>query len=118
MKRITTVAQAEELLHEIKIQIRRHGLLFMNQRIKNAQTLADLGILESTQREIIENLKPEDYYKGPDPDEKYPWKLVAVFGVGYQGVELYIKFSMGVTGTPVVCLSFHEAGSPMKYQFK
>jgi len=113
-----TIAQAEELLHEIKIKIKKYGLLFMNQRIKNAQTLADLGILEATQREIIESLKAEDYYKGPDPDEKYPWKLVAVFGVDYEGVELYIKFSIGITGTPVVCLSFHEAESPMRYQFK
>lgn len=105
-------------MQEIKSQIKEHGLLFMNQRVKNVQTLADLGILEATQREIIENLKAEDYYKGPDPDEKYPWKIVAVFGVEYVGVELYIKFSMGVTGTPVVCLSFHEAGRPMRYQFK
>jgi len=118
MKRITTVAEAEDLLREIKLRIHEDGILFMNQRIKNAQTLADLGIVAAKQREIIEDLKAEDYYKGPDPDEKYPWKLVAVFGVDYEGVELYIKFSIGVTGTAVVCLSFHEAGSPMKYQFK
>jgi hypothetical protein len=118
MKRITTVAEAEELLREIKLQIRKHGILFMNRRIKNAQTLADLGILEATQREIIENLETEDYCKGPDPDEKYSWKFVAVFGAEYGGKELYIKFSVGVTGTPVVCLSFHEAESPMRYQFK
>jgi len=41
-----------------------------------------------------------------------------VFGVDYEGVELYIKFSIGITGTPVVCLSLHEAESPMRYQFK
>jgi hypothetical protein len=118
MKKITTLAEAEDLLLEIKVLIRESGILFMNQRIKNAQTLADLGILEATQRQIIENLIAQDYYGGPEPDEKYPWKAVAVFGVDYQGVELYIKFSIGKTGTPVVCLSFHEADILMGYQFK
>jgi len=118
MKRITTLAEAKELLHEIKLQIRKEGLLFMNRRPKNAQTLADLGILEATQREIIDNLQAEDYCKGTDPDEKYSWKSVSVFGTNYEGVELYIKFSISVTGTPVVCLSFHEAENPMSYQFK
>jgi DNA-directed RNA polymerase subunit F len=118
MGRVTTIAEAEDLLSEIKLRIREDGLAFMNQRAKNAQTLADLGIVAAQQREIIENLTAEDYYKGPDPDEKYSWKLVAVFGVDYEGVELYIKFSIGKTGTPVVCLSFHKAQSPMRYQFK
>ena len=118
MKKITTLGEVEELLLKIKVLIRESGILFMNQRIKNAQTLADLGILEATQRKIIENLNAQDYYGGPEPDEKYPWKVVAVFGTDYQGVELYIKFSIGKTGTPVVCISFHEADSPMRYQFK
>jgi hypothetical protein len=118
MKKIATLAEAEELLHKIKVQIQKEGILFMNRRHKNAQTLADFGILEATQREIIDNLKAEDYYGGPDPDEKYSWKVVAVFGTDYEGVKLYIKFSIGATGTPVVCLSFHEAGSPMRFQFK
>ena len=118
MKSITTVAEAEGLLREIKLQIEKEGILFMNRRPKNSQTLADLGILEATQREIIDNLQAVDYCKGPDPDEKYSWKSVSVFGTDYEGVELYIKFSIGVTGTPVVCLSFHEAENPMRYQFK
>jgi hypothetical protein len=118
MKKITNLAGAAELLHKIKVQIQKEGILFINQRQKNAQTLADLGILEDTQREIIDNLKAQDYFGGPDPDEKYPWKVVAVFGTDYEGVGLYIKFSIGATGTPVVCLSFHEAGSPMRFQFK
>ncbi len=118
MKKITTLPEAEQLLHKIKVLIQKEGILFMNRRQKNAQTLADLGILEATQREIIDDLKAVDYYGGPEPDEKYPWKVVAVFGTDYEGVTLYIKFSIGVMGTPVVCLSFHEAGSPMRFPFK
>ena len=46
------------------------------------------------------------------------WKDVGVFGSNYNGIELYIKFSIGAAGAPVVCLSFHESGHPMRYQFK
>jgi len=46
MKKIATLAEAEELLHEMKVRILKEGILFMNQRFKNAQTLADFGILK------------------------------------------------------------------------
>lgn len=118
MKKIATLAEATDLLSEIQRLIREYGILFMNRRAKNAQLLANLGILEPTQRQIIDDLTAKDYCGGPEPDEKYPWRVVAVFGTSYDSVELYIKFSIGVDGTPVVCLSFHEAERPMKYQFK
>jgi hypothetical protein len=118
MKRMTALQDVEDLLGEIKERIVSDGLLYMNKLAKNAQTLADLGITSQRQREIIDSIVPEDYCGGPDPDEKYPWKFVAVFGKDIGGTELYIKFSVGMTGTPVVCLSFHEADYPMPYQFK
>jgi hypothetical protein len=81
-------------------------------------SIADLEILATTQREIIDDLKPEDYCSGPEPDEKYPWKVVVVFGKKYRGIELYIKFSIGEAKERVVCLSFHQAEKQMRYPFK
>jgi hypothetical protein len=118
MKKLTTVIEAGNLLQEIQAQIHQNGLIFMNGRNKNRQTLADLGITATQQKEIIDQLQPEDYCGGPDPDEKYAWKSVSVFGTIFRGAELYIKFSVGMYNTPVVCLSFHEAERPMTYQFK
>lgn len=118
MRKITRVEDAKNLLHEIHDLIRTNGILFMNKRVKNSQTLADLEITASIQKQIIDSLQAEDYCGGPDPDEKYSWKSVSVFGTVYRGEELYIKFSVGLEDTPVVCLSFHKAGSPMTYQFK
>jgi hypothetical protein len=118
MKKITSVKEAENLLHEIQVRIRTNGLLFLRDKNKNSQTLAKLGIMASRVSEIISRLQATDYCGGPDPDEKYPWKSVSVFGINFQGTELYIKFSVGVGDTPVVCLSFHEAERPMDYQFK
>ncbi len=80
MANISTLKEAEQLLGDIKARIRKSGLLFMNTRDKNAQALADLGITEPTQRRIINDLEGRDYYKGPDPDEKYAGKVIVVFG--------------------------------------
>jgi hypothetical protein len=118
MKKITSVEEAERLLLEIKQKIRKNGLLFLRNKEKNCQTLARLGIMAIRVREIIDGLQAKDYYEGPDPDEKYPSKWISIFGVTFQGTELYIKFSVGEDDTPVVCLSFHEAERPMTYQFK
>ena len=110
--------EANALLEEIKEAIEKSGLLFLNHRPSNAQTLAELEITPEMQRQIIDNLCAADYCGGPEEDRKYPWKYVALFGKEYNGIELYIKFSVGIEGTAVVCLSFHRARSPMVYQFK
>lgn len=118
MNTVKSRDEVNDLLEKIKERIKRSGLLFLNHRHGNAQTLAALEITIAEQRNIIEHLVAEDYCGGPEPDRKYPWKYVALFGKTHKGVELYIKFSVGIGGTAVVCLSFHEALAPMTYHFK
>ncbi|PSL48693.1 MqsR (Motility quorum-sensing regulator) toxin of toxin-antitoxin system [Chitinophaga niastensis] len=118
MQRLNTLCEVEELLREIKRRIKEDGLLFMNGRNKNAQTLSEFGITGRQQTEIIDSITAIDYCGGPEEDEKYPWKSVSVFGKPFRHIELYIKFSIGLTGTPVVCLSFHESEIAIVYQFK
>lgn len=118
MKKLNSLQEANHLLESIRIEIAQYGLLVMNKRPHNAQTLLDLNMTASGQRAIIESLTPEDYCSGPEEDEKYPWKIVAVFGKMYGNTELYIKLSVGYDQTAVVCLSFHVAAHPMPYQFK
>ncbi len=110
--------ETEALIKEIKGKIRTSGLLIMNHRKSNAQTLAELNISPCMQREIIENLGIEDYCGGPEKDRKYAWKWVAFFGKEFEGVELYIKLSIGSENEAVICMSFHQAVTPMRYQFK
>lgn len=118
MRKVVTEQDAQDLLNEIKALIKHNGLLFMNKRGKNAQFLADLGITVRQQRGIINDLEPDDYCQGPEPDVKYSLKYVAVFGAEYGGFEIYIKFSIGTDAEPVVCISFHEAEAPLVYIFK
>lgn len=111
-------SSAAELLREIKEKIAKDKLVFLNGRPNNAQTIADLGIAPREQTEIIKSLSVTDYCGEPEPDHKYPWKMVALFGKAYKGKELYIKLSIGVEGAPVTCLSFHEANAKMEYPFR
>jgi len=118
MKTLKFRKEAHDLLESIRLEMKQYGLLVMNKRPHNAQTLSDLNLTSSDQRQIIESLTPEDYCGGPDQDEKYPWKIVAVFGKQHGSTELYIKLSVGYDQTAVVCLSFHVAERKMLYQFK
>src|SRR5580698_10050157 len=98
MKKITTIGDAERLLLEIQLRIRKNGLLVLRTR-KNCQTLAKLGIMANRVMEIIDGLKATDYCSGPYPDEKYPWKSILIFGTRFRGIDLYIKLSVGKGGT-------------------
>ncbi|SDE88766.1 type II toxin-antitoxin system MqsR family toxin [Chitinophaga filiformis] len=117
MQPVKTVEDATALLKDIKKIIATNKIWFNNRSAKNTQSLANLGITVAMQIEIIKDLAPTDYYCGPEPDEKYPDRAVAVFGYDFRGTELYIKFSIGLDGTAVVCLSFHESEYPMQYPF-
>jgi hypothetical protein len=117
MSNCGTRQEASDFLDEIKRQISTTGLGFMNSRIDNKNTRSDLGLDVNIQKEIINNLTADNYCSGPEPDEKYKWKMVGVFGTTYNGVELYIKLSIGEATEKVICLSFHEAKFPMRYKF-
>lgn len=117
MYRCATRQEAEDFLNEIKRLIAANGILFMNGRPDNKQTRSNLGISVNIQREIINKLTVANYCGGPEEDEKYSWKMVGVFGTVYNSTELYIKLSIGTAYEQVICLSFHTATFPMKYQF-
>lgn len=118
MEKILGIEEVEGLLSEIREKIQKYGLYFLKTKDKNRQTLARLGIMADRVIEVIEDLRAEDYCGGPDPDDKYAWRFVSVFGKQFDGIELYIKLSVSVWDEKVVCLSFHEAERAMTYQFK
>lgn len=69
-------------------------------------------------REIIETLRVGDYSEGPLDDRLYGMASMWVFGKMYKNVEIYIKISMGMPGSQVICISFHPAEYPIRYPFK
>ena len=88
---------------------------------RNDQGLLDLGINHALAFAIIKELTPDNYCKGPEPDDMYPWKDVWVFGCEYEGEEIYIKFNVERLDRQqphVTVLSFHKAQYAMRYPLK
>ena len=110
--------EVETYLKELKVKMEIFGILFLDDRGKNQQTLHDLEISPAKRKEIISSLKAEDYSQGP-LDEKMRGVLpMWVFGKQVKKKEVYIKVSMGIENIEAVCISFHIAEHPLDYPLK
>jgi len=107
-----------EYLEDLKVKIRIFGLVFLDKRGKNYQTLLDLEITPNKRKEIIEGLKAEDYSEGPLEEKMYGILPMWVFGKMVKQKEVYIKISQGKSNQSAVCISFHIAEHPIKYPLK
>jgi hypothetical protein len=57
--------EVQQYLKELKVKMEIFGILFLDDRGKNQQTLHDLEISPAKRKEIISSLKAEDYSQGP-----------------------------------------------------
>lgn len=94
------------------------GILFLDDRGKNQQTLHDLEISLAKRKEILSSLKAEDYSQGPLEEKMRGILPMWVFGKQVKKKEVYIKVSMGNENGGAVCISFHLAEHPLNYPFK
>jgi hypothetical protein len=93
------------------------GVLYRDDRGKNAQTLAELELRPMDRDKVLEKLKVDDYSEGPKP-EMQGLADMWVFGKQVKGQEIYIKITLGFQGQQVLCISFHIAEYPMNYPLK
>lgn len=115
---MVTRQEVDKFLKELSVKIDVFGILFLDDRGKNQQSLHDLEISPAKRKEIIQSIKTEDYSEGP-LDEKMRGILpMWVFGKEVRNKEVYIKVSMGVNDSGTVCISFHIAEHPMNHPFK
>ena len=115
------MASKEEVgsfLQEFKVKMKIWDVLFRDERGKNAQTLADLELRPIDRVKILEELKIKDYSEGPKEDTLYKMAPMWVFGKVIKTKEVYIKISMGIAGSAVICISFHLAKHAMSYPLK
>ncbi len=115
---MTTIYEVESFLKEFKTKMRFFPILFLDDRGKNAQALLDLEITPITRKEIIGKLNTGDYCEGPLEEKMRGILPMWVFGKEIKGTEVYIKISMGIANSSVICISFHLAEYPMNYPFK
>jgi len=97
----------------------RKGLNIIPRPVNN-QTITDLELTKSNVRDIISTLSIVNYSKGPEQDYKHPSQEIYVFGDNINGVEVYIKLTIGKVGDIEIakCISFHKAEFPIKYPMK
>jgi hypothetical protein len=107
-----------QFLYEFKALILERGL-FMKDRVKNKESLVDLGLTKKQREEIILDLSVLDYSAGPIKDELKAGDMW-VFGKHIEGVEIYIKLKLaGPPGNEYpICLSFHKSERQLNYPFK
>lgn len=110
--------QVEAYLSDLQFKIDFFGILFLDDRGKNQQTLCDLEISPVQRKEIIKSLKVEDYSQGPLEEKMHGILPMWVFGKDVKQNEVYIKVSMGTENNQAVCISFHIAEHAMSYPFK
>ena len=110
--------EVDTYLKEFKVKMEIFGLLFLDDRGKNQQTLHDLEISPAKRKEIISSLRVEDYSQGPLEEKMRGILPMWVFGKQVKTSEVYIKVSMGIENSKAVCISFHIAERPINYPFK
>jgi hypothetical protein len=117
-----TRQEVAAFLSEFKSAIRL-GFVTWLPRPADRQHLADLNITQNQALEVIRGLTPDEYSKGPDPDDTKPERDVWVFGASIDSVEVYIKLALqpDKTRRSVVyglIWSFHKADRPLPYPLR
>lgn len=110
--------EVEIYLKELKVKMKIFGILFLDDRGKNQQTLLDLEISPAKRNEIMNSLEVEDYLQGPLDEKMHGLLPMWVFGRSVKEKEVYIKVSKGIENNRAVCISFHIAEHKMNYPFK
>ena len=111
-----TLGDVQKFLDEFKVKARVFGIKYRDDRLKNSASMFALGINMIVREKIIYSIQDIDYSNGPIANTLNDDGDLWVFGKDHSGVEIYIKISLGANGA--VCVSFHEAESPMSYPFK
>lgn len=115
---MATEDEVERFIGEFRVKSRVFGMVFRDDRNKNLETMAELGISRVEREKIVRSVEVEDYSEGPIEDLLNRISALWVFGKFVRNRELYIKISMGYPGCSTICVSFHFAEHPMKYPFK
>ncbi|MFA5245049.1 MAG: hypothetical protein WC380_07070 [Pedobacter sp.] len=115
---MSTELEVSSFLKDFKEKMKFWDVLFRDDRGKNAQTLVDLELRPTERKAILETLEIKDYSEGPLEEKLYGGADMWVFGKTVKGKEVYIKITMGVMGSSVICISFHLAQHKMQYPLK
>ena len=115
---IDDIAIVENFLSDFFQKKKIFGIRYMNERMKNFNTLSDIETTPNERDRVVESLIPTDYSQGPIEDKMGMESDMWVFGKVFKKKEIYIKITMGRENKSVICISFHTSEKPMDYPFK
>ncbi|MDD2791539.1 MAG: hypothetical protein PHD73_00055 [Sediminibacterium sp.] len=115
---MATSEEVQSFLQNYKVKLEIWGVIFRDERNKNAQALLNLDISPAAREKILRDLQLVDYCEGPKRENLYGGSDMWIFGKTISKQEVYIKITLGFSGRQVICISFHIAEYPMKYPFK
>jgi hypothetical protein len=115
---MATRLEVEAFLAEFHQKMKIWDIRIRDDRGKNTQALLDLELSPAQRIKIIEALKTDDYSEGPNTDVLNAGAPLWVFGVAVKKRDIYIKISVGQSGSGVICISFHPSEHPMKFPLK
>ncbi len=102
----------EDLLSKLRLKLVIFGYEFSRERTENKETMKELGISMLNVKNILSELKKEEYSEGPKGDQEEGGDYW-VFGKEIDNKEIYIKINLGKENKKVICYSFHFAKSKM-----
>lgn len=120
-------AEVDKYLEDVR-RLVNHGRYRISARKKNELIYDEYVFSEARCKEIIMNLKVEDFSKAdyndhPDYSEEILYvfgkevQLLPKYGGDEETVALYIKFNK-LSNMYIIVVSFHKQEYPLKYQFK
>lgn len=112
-----TKEEVERFLIDFKQKMQVFEVVFMRSRAKNLQTVVELELSNVAVRKHLEELRVENYYRGPLEDVDGGSDLWE-FGKIVKNKEVYIKVHMGNLEKAVICISFHFPESTINYPLK
>ena len=115
---MSTKELVHSFLQDFKAKLAVWGVVYRDDRGKNAQTLLLLDLIPNQRTEILKHLQVPDYSEGPLEERLYGGADMWVFGKVIKEQEIYIKITMGIAGRQVICISFHLAEHSMTYPYK
>ncbi len=114
-----TKEEVNAFLKEFKERAQLFGIVYVDSKPNNIDTLTALDITLNDRRKYVLSLNMEDYCQGPDKNDYPGQKDVWVFGKQIKGQEVYIKiFINAKPNQPNVCISFHIAKYKLTYPLK
>lgn len=115
---MATFEEVKKFLEDFRIKLGIGGVVFRDDRSKNAQTLLILDIMPIHRKKILKEMQAIDYSEGRKRENLNGGADMWAFGKMIKAIEVYIKITLGFAGMQVICISFHIAEYPMKYPLK